>query len=215
VLPLALPDPPSDHLQVLALGAHCDDVEIGAGGTLLRLAAERAGTGVVVCALTGGGTAGEEEARAAQRVFAPAGRLQVHDLPDGRLPAHWARVKDLLEALARESSPHVVLAPRRNDAHQDHRLLAELVPTVWRDVLVLGYEIPKWDGDLGRPSHYVPLPEEVAERKWRLLDASYPSQRGRDWWDRETVLGLARLRGVECRARYAEAFEVSKAVLTL
>lgn len=215
MLPLALPDPPSGDLQVLALGAHCDDVEIGAGGTLLRLAEERAGTRIHVCVLTGGGTAREDEARAAQRVFAPAGSLQVHDLPDGRLPASWARVKDVLEAVARETRPHVVLAPRPGDAHQDHRLLAELVPTVWRDVLVLGYEIPKWDGDLGRPSHYLPLAEEVAERKWRLLDSSYPSQRGRDWWDRETILGLARLRGVECRARYAEAFEVHKAVLTL
>ena len=213
--PLALPHPPSGGLHVLALGAHCDDVEIGAGGTLLRLAEERPGTRVEVCVLTGGGTAREDEARAAQRVFAPTGRLQVHDLPDGRLPAFWAQVKDVLEAVARETRPHVVLAPRPGDAHQDHRLLAELVPTVWRDVLVLGYEIPKWDGDLGRPSHYVPLAEEVAERKWRLLDSSYPSQRGRDWWDRETVLGLARLRGVECRARYAEAFEVTKAVLAL
>jgi hypothetical protein len=99
------------------------------------------------------------------------------------------------------------------DAHQDHRTIAEIVPTVFRDQLCLSYEIPKWDGDLGRPSLYVPLSQETARRKVELLHKCYPSQHGRDWWDDEVFLGLARLRGMECRARYAEAFSCAKWVI--
>ena len=105
------------------------------------------------------------------------------------------------------------LAPSTYDAHQDHRLVGELAATVWRDALVLRYEIPKWDGDLGRATHYVPLPPGVARQKVDLLHECFPSQSGRDWWDDETFFGLMRLRGVECRATYAEAFVVDKAVV--
>ncbi len=97
--------------------------------------------------------------------------------------------------------------------HQDHRTIGEIVPTVFRDQLYLGYEIPKWDGDLGRPSMYVPLSAEMARQKVELLHKCYPSQHGRDWWDDEVFLGLARLRGMECRAPYAEAFTCAKSVI--
>ena len=100
-----------------------------------------------------------------------------------------------------------------DDAHQDHRTIAEIVPTVFRDQLYLAYEIPKWDGDIGRPSMYVPLSAETACRKVELLHKCFPSQRNRDWWDDEVFLGLARLRGMECRARYAEAFRCAKSVI--
>ena len=121
-------------------------------------------------------------------------------------------VKDVLGALALEPCPDVVLAPIGADAHQDHRLLAELVPTAFRDALVLGYEIPKWDGDVSRPSIYVPLPDAVARQKVDLLHRAFPSQHERSWWDDEVFLGLARLRGMECNSRYAEAFTCTKAV---
>ena len=158
------------------------------------------------------------EARKATAAFLPGADVELHllDLRDGRLPAHWETVKTMLEDVAaRTLPPHVVFAPRRDDAHQDHRLVAELAPTVWRDALVLRYEIPKWDGDLGRVTHYVPLDDELARRKVELLDDCYPSQTVRDWWDAETFLGLMRLRGVECRSPYAEGFVVDKAVLSL
>ena len=90
-----------------------------------------------------------------------------------------------------------------------------MAPTVWRDALVLHYEIPKWDGDLGRSNCYVPISPELGKRKVSLLNQHYPSQRMRDWWDDETFLALMRIRGMECRSRYAEAFHVSKAVLSL
>jgi len=202
--------------RVLLLGAHPDDIEIGCGGTLLRMARDWPGLPVTVVVLTGTPER-QEEARRAAELFLPGCDVTVHtfDLPDGRLPSVWGDVKERLEDVAaRTPGVDVVLAPRVEDAHQDHRLLAGLVTTVWRDHLVLGYEIPKWDGDLGRPSVYVALEEAVAHEKVRLLGKAYPSQVGRDWWDEEMFLGLARLRGMECRARYAEGFTLSKLALT-
>jgi LmbE family N-acetylglucosaminyl deacetylase len=198
---------------VLALGAHPDDVEIGCGGTLLQLARRWPGLPVTVLVLTGSPLR-QQEAQLACDLFLPgcSVTLQTFDLPDGLLPSQWGAVKQHLEAAA-GLDVDLIFAPRTDDAHQDHRTVAELVPTVWRDHLVLGYEIPKYDGDLGRPSVYVPLSEEVARDKVRLLAKAYPSQVQRDWWDEETFLGLARLRGMECRSRYAEAFTVGKAVL--
>ena len=137
--------------------------------------------------------------------FLPGADLTVdlHDLPEGRLPAVWGEVKEILEEVARSCSPDLIIAPSSDDAHQDHRTIGEIVPTVFRDQLYLAYEIPKWDGDIGRPSMYVPLTADIAQRKVELLHKCFPSQRGRDWWDDEVFLGLARLRGMECR-RYAE-----------
>ena len=111
--------------------------------------------------------------------------------------------------------PDLVLAPSRTDAHQDHRTVAELVTSAFRDALVLHYEIPKWDGDLAPQNVYLPLDDATARRKVALLHDCYPSQKDRDWWDDEVFLGLARLRGVECRSRYAEAFTCHKAVVRL
>lgn len=214
MLPLRLAAGPGATLSVLAVGAHPDDIEIGAGGTLLSLAASRPGLRVRYVVLTG---AAERrlEARSAAQAFLPGADLTIeqHDLPEGRLPACWAAVKNVLEDVAASCAPDLVLAPSAGDAHQDHRTTAEIIPTVFRDQLYLGYEIPKWDGDLGRPSVYVPLTADVARQKTELLHKCYPSQRGRDWWDDEVFLGLARLRGMECRAPYAEAFTCTKSVI--
>jgi LmbE family N-acetylglucosaminyl deacetylase len=198
--------------KVVALGAHCDDIAIGAGGTLLTLCAANPGLRVDALVLSGGGTEREDEERAALAAFCPGAALDVtvHKLPDGRLPAHWDEAKAALEDLRARTDPDLILAPRTEDAHQDHRGLAQLVPTVYRDHLALGYEIVKWDADLGSPTAYQPLSAEVAERKVALLQQHYASQRHRPWYDREAFLGLARIRGIECQARYAEAFAVRK-----
>ncbi|MET7460362.1 PIG-L deacetylase family protein [Nonomuraea sp. NPDC005501] len=208
---------PGALTRVVALGAHCDDIPIGAGGTLLTLCAGRPGVRVDALVLSGGGTGREDEERAALAAFCPGADLAVTvlKLPDGRLPSHWEQAKDALEDLRAETSPDLVLAPWHGDAHQDHRGLAELVPTVFRDHLTLGYEIVKWDGDLGRPSVYQPLTPGTAEAKAGLLERHYPSQQGRSWYDREAFLGLARVRGVECGARYAEAFHTRKLTIDL
>jgi LmbE family N-acetylglucosaminyl deacetylase len=122
-------------------------------------------------------------------------------------------VKGALEEVARSTTPDIVFAPRLDDAHQDHRLVAELASTVWRNALILRYEIPKWDGDLGQVNAYGPLEDETARRKVELLHECFPSQSVRDWWDAETFLALLRLRGMECRHRYAEGFAVDRAVI--
>jgi LmbE family N-acetylglucosaminyl deacetylase len=212
MLPLRFGLPEGRPLSVLAIGAHPDDIEIGAGGLLLALAGRPLRASYLV--LTGTAER-HQEARAAASAFMPGADLTVglHQLPEGRLPTAWAEVKELLEEAARSCSPDVILAPSSDDAHQDHRTIGEIVPTVFRDQLYLAYEIPKWDGDLGRPTVYVPLSEDAAQRKVELLHKCFPSQRGRDWWDDEVFLGLARLRGMECRARYAEAFRCTKSLI--
>jgi LmbE family N-acetylglucosaminyl deacetylase len=202
--------------SVTLLGAHPDDLEIAVGGALLSLAAASPSLRVHYVLFTGTPER-RAEARSAAAAFLPGARLSfaLHELPDGRLPARWGEAKEIVEAAARELAADLVLAPSRDDAHQDHRTVAELAPTAFRDALVLHYEIPKWDGDLGRPNVYLPMDEATARRKVELLHASFPSQKARDWWDDEVFLGLARLRGMECRSRYAEAFTCHKAVLRL
>ncbi|MDQ0381981.1 LmbE family N-acetylglucosaminyl deacetylase [Amycolatopsis thermophila] len=203
--------------SVALLGAHCDDIAIGAGGALLTLCAGRPGLDVHALVLSGGSTERAAEERAALDEFCAPARVEltVLDLPDGRMPAHWDAVKDAVTALRGRVTPDLVFAPQRHDRHQDHRLLAEIVPTVFRDQPVLGYEILKWDGDLGQPAVYQELTAETAEAKADLLAKHYPSQHGRDWYTRDAFLGLARLRGVQQHTRYAEAFYVDKLALTL
>jgi LmbE family N-acetylglucosaminyl deacetylase len=204
---------PPGPLRIVCLGAHPDDIEIGCGGTLLTLASTRqlAATQLI---MTGSGSR-VDEAHTAAHEFLPGADVDavVLDLPDGRLPAQWGTIKDSLEDVAKETEPDLIFAPRVDDLHQDHRLVAELVPTVWRDALVLNYEIPKWDGDLGRANYYVPISDDIAHKKVDLLFKCFPSQSSRDWWSEETFLSIMRLRGMECRSRYAEGFAVAKAVL--
>ncbi|MFF4624934.1 PIG-L deacetylase family protein [Nonomuraea jabiensis] len=202
---------------IVALAAHCDDLAIGAGGSLLTICAARPGIRVDALVLSGGGTEREDEERAALADFCPGAELRVTvlKLPDGHLPARWEEAKAAVEELRARTEPGLIFAPWRGDAHQDHRGLAKLVPTAFRDHLTLGYEIVKWDGDLAAPAVFQPLAEEVAELKVDLLQRHYASQRHRPWYDREAFLGLARIRGIECHARYAEAFHVSKLTVDL
>jgi LmbE family N-acetylglucosaminyl deacetylase len=203
--------------SVAALGAHCDDIAIGAGATLLSICSANPGLRVDVLVLSGGGTEREDEERAALAAFCPSAdlRISVLKLPDGRLPAYWEEAKDALEDLRAETSPDLLFAPNRFDAHQDHRGLAKLVSTAFRDHLILGYEIVKSDGDLGRPNVYQAFDARALQAKIDLLWEHYPSQRHRPWYDREAFLGLARIRGIECGVRYAEAFYISKITLDL
>ena len=202
-------------LRVLAIGAHPDDIEIGAGATLLQLGEHAPEFQARYVVMTGTPLRQEEARKAASAFLSTADlSLDLHDLAEGRLPMQWLQVKDALEQVAREFAPDIIFAPARHDAHQDHRTIAEIVPTVFRDSLYLAYEIPKWDGDIWQPTVYVPTPARLAQRKVELLSECFASQRGRDWWDDELFLGFARVRGMECRARYAEAFGSMKTVLT-
>ncbi|GGF35269.1 GlcNAc-PI de-N-acetylase [Marmoricola endophyticus] len=205
---------PARVRRVVLVGAHCDDVAIGAGATVLALARAVPDLEVRALVLTGGGTEREAEERAAMDRMAPQADLTVLDLPDGRLPDHRASVKDALQVIARDGAD-LVVAPQAADAHQDHRLLGELVPTSFRDSLHLGYEVLKWESDLPRTAAYLPVPDDLAAEKVRLIEECYPSQADHDWFDRESFLALMRIRGVQCHHRYAEAFCVDKLVLSL
>jgi LmbE family N-acetylglucosaminyl deacetylase len=201
--------------SVAVIGAHCDDIAIGVGGTLIEIIRDNPGVVVHALVLTGGGTEREVEEKNAFAAICQSTdvRLTVADLPDGRLPDHWESVKQHIADFRRDCQPDMVFGPQRGDFHQDHRLVAELIPTEFRDHLVLGYEILKWESDLPSPTLYLPIPSQTAHLKTRLLANCYPSQSGRDWFDDEAFLGLMRVRGVQCRARYAESFTVEKAVL--
>lgn len=197
--------------RVACVGAHPDDIEIGCGGTLLTLA-RRAGTEVEVSCLVLSGTSDREaESRSALAKIAPGVTTRFGEVPDGRFPSHWEAVKRALEDFRTDiGDPDVVFLPRFDDAHQDHRLLGKLGSTVWRDSLLLHYEIPKWDGDLRPLNQYVEITPEIAREKVAILNQSFPSQLSRDWWDDEFFLGLMRVRGAEIRSRYAEAFDCRK-----
>ncbi|MCL2713017.1 MAG: PIG-L family deacetylase [Alphaproteobacteria bacterium] len=205
-----------DPLKVLCLGAHCDDIEIGAGATLLSLIARGIALDVHWCVLSGGG-ARETEARCSAGAFLAGASMQIElqSFPDGFFPQHGAAIKAWFEGLKPRVDPDVILTHRRDDAHQDHRQISELTWNTFRDHLILEYEIPKWDGDLGQPNAYIAVPETALERKIGLLMAHFASQRSKHWFDEETFRGLARLRGMECRApsRYAEAFVARKLLL--
>jgi LmbE family N-acetylglucosaminyl deacetylase len=206
-------------IQVLALGAHSDDIEIGAGGALLQWIASGAEVHVHWCVLSASGArASEAEASAAAFLAgAASARIELESFRDGYFPYDGARLKDWFEGLRRRIEPDIVLTHRREDAHQDHRELCQLTWNSFRDHQILEYEIPKWDGDLGQPNLFVPLDAPFMERKVALLMAHFASQRSKDWFDPETYHGLARLRGMECRAPsgYAEAFVMRKARLAL
>ena len=204
-------------LRILCLGAHCDDIEIGCGGTVLRLLAERPGSTVHWMALSSNAER-EREARTAAAAFltdAADSQVIIKQFRDGYLPFQGSDVKDVFEATKRETKPDLILTPHRHDRHQDHRFVAELTWNTYRDHLIAEYEIPKYEGDLGTPNFFVPLTETTARRKIDIIVRSFPSQAGRSWFRPETFEAVLRLRGIECNARegFAEAFHVSKVVI--
>jgi LmbE family N-acetylglucosaminyl deacetylase len=202
--------------EMVLLGAHCDDIAIGAGAALLELCRANPGVRVNALVFTGGRGRREEEERAALAAFCPGAKLEltVLELRDTRLPIpQWDLAKDVMQGLRQVSDPDLVFAPAPHDAHQDHRAVAELVPTAFRDHLTLGYEILKWEGDLMQPQAYLPLTQETLHEKIALLIEHYGSQHRHPWFDREAFAGLARIRGVQCHTRYAEAFHLSKLVI--
>ncbi|HYW38910.1 MAG TPA: PIG-L family deacetylase [Terriglobales bacterium] len=207
----------SGALQILCLGSHSDDIEIGCGGTVLRLAAQYPGCVFHWVVFSAIGVR-EAEAQRAAALFTTPTSLRgpvLKTFPDGFLPFVGAEVKTAFEELKQTISPDLILTPNRQDAHQDHCLVGELTWNTFRDHLILEYEIPKYDGDLGRPSVFVPLAAEQYQKKVHYLMEAFPSQHTKPWFQQETFLSLMRLRGMECNAPsgYAEAFYCAKLVL--
>jgi LmbE family N-acetylglucosaminyl deacetylase len=203
-----------DRLSVLCLGAHSDDIEVGAGATLLSLIARGVLLEVHWCVLSGVDERKIEAKASADDFLTGAGTAQVEVMAfrDGFFPEQGEAIKSWFEALKTRVNPDIIFTHYRDDAHQDHREVCRLTWNTFRDHCILEYEIPKWDGDMGKPNLYVPVSASVLHHKINLLTTHFGSQRSKHWFDSETFLGLARLRGMECRApeRYAEAFFARK-----
>jgi LmbE family N-acetylglucosaminyl deacetylase len=208
---------PDRALNVLCLGSHSDDIEIGCGGTILKLADQYPASEFhwVVFSATG---ARKAEAQRGAELFTRPAQLQgplLQAFPDSFMAFAGAEVKAVFEQLKQVVSPDLIFTHNRQDAHQDHRLIAELTWNTFRDHLILEYEIPKYDGDVGQPSLFVLLEDEVCQRKVHYIMDAFPSQHSKSWFQESTFLSLMRLRGMECNAPsgYAEAFYCRKIVL--
>lgn len=206
----------TDHLNILCLGAHSDDIEIGCGGTLLELRQSGIALKVYWVVFSAVGTRGEE-ARASAELFT-AGCVKevvVKEFRDGFLPYSGIEVKEFFEDLKRKTDPDLIFTHWQCDAHQDHRIIAELTWNTFRNHLILEYEIPKYDGDMGRPNTFMPLSETSFQGKVSHLLEAFGTQRSKRWFTGETFLGLMRIRGMECNSPtgYAEAFYSRKITL--
>ncbi|WIM12344.1 PIG-L deacetylase family protein [Enhydrobacter sp.] len=203
-----------ERLSVLCIGAHSDDIEIGAGATILGWIERGVRLDVHWSVLSAQGARADEAHASAQAFLAKAERavIDLAKFRDGFFPHQGSEIKDWFETLKTRTSPDVILCHWRGDAHQDHRQVSELTWNTFRDHVILEYEIPKWDGDIGQPNVYIPASRALMERKAKLLNDHFGSQRSKGWFDGEIFMGLARLRGMECRAAdgFAEAFHARK-----
>ena len=214
---LKLEIPAGSTLEILCLGAHADDIEIGCGGTLLELTQGHPNARVHWVAFSAGGERRSEAALAAEHFLKRAGErtVRLEDFRDGFFPYRGEEIKDFFEDLKRECVPDLIFTHYRHDLHQDHRLISELTWNTFRDHLILEYEVLKYDGDLGTPNLYVPLSQSTCERKIASILESFPSQRSKHWFTEEAFRAMLRIRGVESRSAsgYAEGFYARKAVL--
>jgi LmbE family N-acetylglucosaminyl deacetylase len=199
-----------DSLKVLFLGAHSDDIEIGCGGTILRLANEYPDLDVTWVVFSAIGERGAEAKRSANIFLEKVNRREIilHDFRDGYFPYQGTQIKDIFEKLKLTVNPDIVFTHYRNDLHQDHRLLSELTWNTWRDHLILEYEIPKYDGDLGSPNFFFTLDRTFCDQKMSLLMQFFQTQMNKHWFTPETFTAVLRLRGIECKSPdgFAEAF---------
>jgi LmbE family N-acetylglucosaminyl deacetylase len=217
MLPLTLGERAGDALDILCLGAHCDDIEIGCGGTVLRLAEQFPEARFRWVVLSSNDVRAAEAQRAAEHFLSGAGKqdIRIERFRESYFPWIGAEIKDYFEQLKDDVEPDLILTHHRHDRHQDHRLVAELTWNTWRDHLILEYEIPKYDGDLGSPNVFVALDDSTAQRKVDGIVEHFQSQHRRDWFDADTFRALLRLRGMEANApgRFAEGFYGPKVVL--
>ena len=214
---LSLPEPAGDALDILCIGAHCDDIEIGCGGTVLRLVEQYPDARFHWVVLASNPTRAAEAQAAADWFLDGAGKadVRIEHFRESYFPWVGAEIKDYFEELKADIEPDLVLTHHRHDRHQDHRMVADLTWNTWRDHLILEYEIPKYDGDLSSPNMFVSVPEELAREKADLLVRMFGSQRSKHWFDADLFLGLMRVRGMEGRSPsgYAEAFTCRKLAL--
>lgn len=202
--------------RVLCLGAHSDDIEIGAGATVLRLLGCNPTVHITWVVFSGIGPRGDEARKSAQAYLAAYGiarsQIHIHEFRDARFPEQQPQIKDVFEQL-KSVDPDLILTHKHDDRHQDHRVVNELTWNTFRAHPIWEYEIPKWDGDLGRPNLYVQVEPDLVQKKCDLLREHFGTQRAKHWFDEETFRGLMRIRGLESNTRYAEGFVARKVVL--
>lgn len=210
MLKLQIPKPDQGPLRVLFLGAHSDDIEIGCGGTVLRLLQEFPEIDVTWVVFSALGERGQEAKKSADEYLKDVQhkRVLIHEFKDGYFPYRGEQLKDIFERLKRDLEPDLIFTHYRHDLHQDHRTLCDLTWNTWRDHFVLEYEIPKYDGDLGSPNFFVHLDRELCDWKTDLLVRFFQTQANKHWFTPETFQSILRLRGVESKSPggYAEAF---------
>src|SRR5882724_3161712 len=215
MFPLNLPQDPGAALKVLCLGAHSDDIEIGCGGTILQLLSGYTNLEVVWVVFSSGRER-EREARKSAALFLKHAKRQkviVKNFRDGFFPYEGAKVKSFFEELKKEVNPDLIFTHYRIDRHQDHRTISDLTWNTWRRHLILEYEIPKFDGDLGSPNCFVPLSQQICSRKIKYICDVFQTQSNKSWLTEDTFQAMLRLRGVECAQRQAEAFYCRKLIL--
>jgi len=207
----------SNELKVLCLGAHPDDIEIGCGGTLLRIAKEVPEAEFYWVVFSGNSQRQRETIESAQIFLnnVKTKKVVVKDFRDSYFPFIGEEIKDYFEQIKQDFSPDMIFTHYRKDAHQDHRLVSNLTWNTFRDHLLLEYEIPKFDGDLRTPNLYVNIDETSARKKTSLIIENYPSQKEKSWFTAETFLSILRIRGIESNSptKYAEGFYCRKLVI--
>lgn len=204
-----------EFLNVLLLGAHSDDIEIGCGASVLRLIRENPNLQITWVVFSALGERGREARKSAEEFLKDVNRKQilVYEFKDGYFPYRGAEIKDIFEQLKQEVSPDLIFTHYRHDLHQDHRLLCELTWNTWRDHFILEYEIPKYDGDLGTPNFFIHVDKELCDRKTDAIIRFFQTQGNKHWFTAETFEAILRIRGVESKSPdgYAEAFYCRKA----
>jgi LmbE family N-acetylglucosaminyl deacetylase len=199
-------------LKILCLGAHSDDIEIGAGGTILKLIHDYEIEEVGWVVFSSNNARQKEATISAGKFLSGVSRKKiiVKTFRDGFFPAHITELKEFFEELKQAFSPDLIFTHYRNDRHQDHRIISDLTWNTWRSNLIFEYEIPKYDGDLGNPNFYVQLEEDLIIKRNQIVLESFASQAGKHWFDDATFKALARIRGMESAPLFAEAFYARK-----
>jgi LmbE family N-acetylglucosaminyl deacetylase len=205
-------------LKILCLGAHPDDIEIGCGGTILKFADQYKKQLEVAWVVFTANAERENEARKSAHSFlqkVTANSILIHHFRDGFLPFDGAVIKESFESLKKDFSPDMIFTHYREDRHQDHRLISDLTWNTFRNHLILEYEIPKYDGDVGSPNLFVTLDRKYCNRKNTLIIEHFQTQKEKHWLTEETLFSFLRLRGIESgrSSRYAEAFYCRKITL--
>jgi LmbE family N-acetylglucosaminyl deacetylase len=202
-------------LKILCFGAHCDDIEIGAGGTLLKLFDEYTIEQVAWIVFSSTELRKKEALKSAEQFLAkvPNKKIVVKSFHDGFFPYVGGEIKEYFEALKKKYSPDIIFTHYRDDRHQDHRVISDLTWNTWRNNFILEYEIPKYDGDLGIPNFFVALDEKYIKKRNQILLETFHSQSSKHWFEDSTFSALPRLRGMESATTFAEAFYARKLVL--